>query len=58
MKMTNPEIKNCGKESCGCAAAEKPQDQKKQQVEEKTIEEKLDPTHFGDWQVNCRTIDF
>jgi len=19
---------------------------------------KLDPTHFGDWQVNCRTIDF
>ncbi|MBU6338872.1 MAG: hypothetical protein KGQ36_02750 [Rickettsiales bacterium] len=18
----------------------------------------LDPTHFGDWQVNCRAIDF
>ena len=19
---------------------------------------KLDPTHFGDWQINCKTIDF
>lgn len=24
----------------------------------KKDDKKLDPTHFGDWQVNCRTIDF
>ena len=27
-------------------------------VKKNKEEKKLDPTHFGDWQVNCRTIDF
>jgi hypothetical protein len=22
------------------------------------VAKKLDPTHFGDWQINCKTIDF
>jgi len=50
---------NCG-ESCGCD----PQDLKKdvqKNLEEKTVEKevkKLDPTHFGDWQINGRAIDF
>lgn len=26
--------------------------------EVKTEEKKLDPTHFGDWQINGRAIDF
>lgn len=57
--MKNLEKKNCG-ESCGCAVnQEKDKEQKEfKVVEEKPAEEKLDPTHFGDWQVNCRTIDF
>ena len=41
----------CG-ESCGC---ESKQEQVK--VEEKKPVEN-DPTRFGDWQVNGRTIDF
>lgn len=24
----------------------------------KESQEELDPTHFGDWQVDCRAIDF
>jgi hypothetical protein len=56
----NLEQKKCG-EGCGCATnAEKFTDQKNLKVveEKKSEEQKLDPTHFGDWQVNCRTIDF
>jgi hypothetical protein len=48
------EEKKCG-ESCGCADVK--DDQK---IEEKKVAEKIesDPTRFGDWQVNCRAIDF
>ena len=57
----NSEIKqNCG-ESCGCSAAQDiKKDDKKNLAEIKSEPEKisLDPTHFGDWQVNCRAIDF
>jgi len=53
--------KKCG-ESCGCAAEEKnkttPQNLTALTEEKISTEEKLDPTHFGDWQVNCRAIDF
>jgi hypothetical protein len=31
---------------------------KKNLQEDDIIPKKLDPTHFGDWQVNCKTIDF
>ncbi|MDX2082898.1 MAG: hypothetical protein SFV53_02800 [Rickettsiales bacterium] len=67
--MTTKKIaeKKCG-ESCGCEA----NDDKKileenleikageeSKEENKTFPEKrLDPTYFGDWQVNCRAIDF
>jgi hypothetical protein len=48
------EQKNCG-ESCGCAEAKNAQ----KTVEKKPeVKNELDPTHFGDWQVNCRAIDF
>jgi len=30
------------------------QDQRPEQLSDK----KIDPTHFGDWQINCKTIDF
>lgn len=58
------EIKNCGEscgEGCGCAVEKEAQllDQKNlKTLEVKKEEEKLDPTHFGDWQINCRAIDF
>ena len=25
---------------------------------EQSLNKKLDATHFGDWQINCKTIDF
>lgn len=31
---------------------------KKELQEDDATSKKLDPTHFGDWQVNCKTIDF
>ena len=31
---------------------------KKDLQEDDISSKKLDPTHFGDWQVNCKTIDF
>ena len=31
---------------------------KKELQEDDVTSKKLDPTHFGDWQVNCKTIDF
>ena len=31
---------------------------KKDLQEDDVTAKKLDPTHFGDWQVNCKTIDF
>ncbi len=59
--MTNSEQqKNCDK-SCEHSNQTKLQlkaDQNLKTAEAKKEEEKLDPTHFGDWQVNCRTIDF
>ena len=52
------EQKNC-RESCGCTSSDKMSEQQKSIVKEVKIEEKkLDPTYFGDWQVNCRAIDF
>jgi len=61
--MIKPEEKNCGT-SCGCGPAENAKTDGKEKLVEKTVVEnaveqvKLDPTHFGDWQVNCRAIDF
>jgi hypothetical protein len=59
--MNEPEMKNCG-EGCGCAVEKETQlkaEQKNLKIAEvKKAEEKLDPTHFGDWQINCRAIDF
>lgn len=64
-KNLGSEEKKCGNQSCGCSDSEimsqdKIPETKKSAVEIKKIEEeiKLDPTHFGDWQVNCRAIDF
>ncbi|NBV06607.1 MAG: DUF1674 domain-containing protein [Proteobacteria bacterium] len=57
------ETKKCS-ESCVCSTAENNQKNliaksEKEISEKKNIEEKkLDPTHFGDWQIGCRTIDF
>jgi hypothetical protein len=56
------EQKNYDDESCKCAGNNEsttPVNQnlnQKAQPEIKKIE--LDPTHFGDWQVNCRAVDF
>lgn len=57
------EEKKCGNQSCACADEKKvkPANLPEKQIptpEKKPEEEKLDPTHFGDWQVNCRAIDF
>lgn len=50
----NESAQGCGKETCGCASTkEKPAEKKPEQTEIK-----LDPTHFGDWQIGCRAIDF
>jgi hypothetical protein len=57
--------KNCKNSSCACAP-ENPDVKKdhEKKSEEKAAEnlvekkEELDPTHFGDWQINCRAIDF
>ncbi len=58
-----PEEKNCGNSSCGCATTkdvtrDAQKDVSTKSIEKKPEEEKLDPTHFGDWQIGCRTIDF
>lgn len=50
------ERKNCN-ESCECnIVTKKTIDQKTTKIVREKIfdEKKLDPTHFGDWQVNCR----
>lgn len=57
--MTKPEQqKNCGDESCECADNNESttSTNQKEKPEIKKIE--LDPTHFGDWQINCRAVDF
>jgi len=58
-KEENLQKSGCGNESCECAA---PKDREKeiQAAKDKIIADKkiLDPTHFGDWQIGCRTIDF
>ena len=46
-------IQKCG-ESCGCS--EKPT--QKISSEKPTEETKLNPTRFGDWEINGRAIDF
>jgi len=52
------EQKNCG-ESCGCAEVKNVNPSNPQQnLKKPEVKNELDPTHFGDWQVNCRTIDF
>jgi hypothetical protein len=56
---------NCGN-SCGCSLEEKDlkislvetADKLEKSQDKNNENPKLDPTHFGDWQVNCRTIDF
>jgi len=58
LKKTESEMKNCGT-SCGCDSNKKKEAEAAKTVEIKAEkEQKLDPTYFGDWQVNCRTIDF
>ncbi len=57
------ENKKCGNESCECASKKDEQTlvdlTTVANVSQNKKEDKiLDPTHFGDWQVNCRTIDF
>jgi len=55
-----PEEKKCG-ESCGCRVSQDTKKDVKKNLEEKPAEKevvKLDPTHFGDWQINGRAIDF
>jgi hypothetical protein len=57
--------KKCA-ESCGCddvKDAKKDEDFKEPLTPTLSLKERgnvadLDPTHFGDWQVNCRAIDF
>jgi hypothetical protein len=55
----NEEIKkseqqSCGKESCACS--EKPSSKIPQEKSAEVV--KLEPTRFGDWEVNGRAIDF
>jgi hypothetical protein len=59
MKPSSTEPKNCG-ESCGCGNKNDSTIIDKDKTSEKKPEKKveLDPTHFGDWQINGRTIDF
>ena len=57
------ENKKCGNESCECASKKDEQTLVDLTAvanvsQNKKEDEILDPTHFGDWQVNCRTIDF
>ncbi len=53
------EEKNCD-EACGCADVKDDQKTEEKKSAEKIFDKKieLDPTRFGDWQVNCRAIDF
>ncbi len=53
------EEKKCG-ESCGCVDAKDDQKIEEKKSAEKIADKKIesDPTRFGDWQVNCRAIDF
>lgn len=57
-----PEIKKCSEQEKCQAPSESGTDEKCQAPSEsgtvKTAETKLDPTHFGDWQINGRAIDF
>lgn len=64
--MMNKDDKKCG-ESCGCSPindAKKIESKPKEETLEadssskENSKTKLDPTHFGDWQIGCRTIDF
>jgi hypothetical protein len=62
--MKTNDLKNteCGNEMCECKSSQN-QESKDSNLtisssDNKKNEEVLDPTHFGDWQVNCRAIDF
>lgn len=51
-----PEDKKCS-ESCACVSQQELKND--DQTEVPTPQPiKLDPTHFGDWQINGRAIDF
>lgn len=59
MKDKNLESKKCSNTTCGCTSVEVEENQEtSQQATKEKPAETLDPTHFGDWQVNCRAIDF
>ena len=49
--------KKCN-ENCGCQSQDNKRQVQSKADSEKAAEEKLDPTHFGDWQIDCRAIDF
>ena len=53
-KNSSDEKQSCGKSSCACSEKEMP----KKSLEKPAEEIKLDPTRFGDWEVNGRAIDF
>lgn len=61
IKIEEQKANGCKNNSCAC------KDEKldsKLDLKEKTSAQNeenksnLDPTHFGDWQLNCRAIDF
>ena len=50
------EQKKCS-DSCGCSKETDTKEDKK--IEQKdSVKNEPNPTCFGDWQINCRTIDF
>jgi hypothetical protein len=60
MIKSKQETKNCS-DSCSCKNEKKETVEIREKVKKEVAseqEKKLDPTHFGDWQVNCRAIDF
>jgi len=60
-KEENLQNQGCGNASCECAAPKDDAREKEiQAAKDKIIADKkiLDPTHFGDWQIGCRAIDF
>lgn len=53
-----PSKEKCSQD-CACSSEKETKlDVKTEAKTSSTAEIKLDPTHFGDWQVNCRAIDF
>ena len=54
----NNKKSDCTNQSCDCKESKDSDNIKLDSETKKDDEKKLDPTHFGDWQVGCRTIDF